>query len=284
MLHFGGGIAKSLPPQPKALPPEHLEMAHPPTAAPPPPPPPVVAEGPPPADAAPPPVGDAPPPAVQPGAGPRPVAGPTPAANGKVFCAEVQQPAAQADCDAFKAQAQAVQAGLGAFKAPGSMLRGQTQFLQLAIGYQGGPSPAAVIAALPGQPGAIAPTVGRHMVAELSGEGFTITPAGPQEKDVVQGSVTTWEWAVRADTAGDHVLVLKTAVEAMGGDGKLQPLASTTLDTPILVKVGLVDRIRDWLNGLPAWLKSIQAVLVGLAAVIAAVFALIKVFKQRGES
>ncbi|MGZ5986259.1 MAG: DUF11 domain-containing protein [Caulobacteraceae bacterium] len=258
LAFHGGGLPKAIPPPPKTLPPQQLEMAHPPTAAPP--------------------VGDTPPPAVQ------PATGPPPAADGKVFCAEVQQLVAPADCDAFKAQAQAVQAGLGAFKAPGSMLRGQTQLLQLAIGYQGGPSPAAVIANLPGQPGAIAPQVGRHMLAELSGEGFTITPAGPQQKEVVPGSVTTWEWAVRADAAGSHVLVLKTAVEAMGGDGKLQPLASTTLDTPILVKVGIVDIVRDWLNGLPAWLKSIQAAIVALAAVIAAVFGLIKVLKKRGES
>ncbi|HEY4031187.1 MAG TPA: hypothetical protein VGM25_12635 [Caulobacteraceae bacterium] len=261
----------------KGPPVHHKATAHPPTVLPlpttplpppPPPPPPTSPDTGPPGPPGPPPV--QPPP-------------PTPT-EATVFCAEVQQSVTQADCDAFKAQAQAVQAGLGAFKAPGSMLRGQTQFLQLAIGYAGGPDPAAVIAPLPGNTGAIAPKVGRHMVAELSGEGFTITPAGPQQKDVVPGSVTTWEWAVRADVAGPHILVLKSAVEGVGGDGKLVALASTTLDTPIQVKVDATDRVRDWLDGLPGWLKSIQAVIVGLAAVAGAVFALIKVFKKRGES
>jgi hypothetical protein len=69
----------------------------------------------------------------------------------------------------------------------------------------------------------------------------------------------------------------------MGGDGKLVPLASTTRDTSILVKVSLLDKIRDALNGLPAWLKSVQAVVVGLAALIAAVFGLIKVLKKRDK-
>jgi hypothetical protein len=201
-----------------------------------------------------------------------------------IFCAEIQQRVTQADCDDYVAQARSARAGLGAFNAPNPMTRDQTTTLELAVSFKppapGASTPEEVVSGLPGKVVPIAPTVGRHMAAELSGEGFTVTPSGLQQRDVEPGSVTTWDWTVRADRKGDHVLILKTVVEAAKADGGWIPLASTTKNQTIHVTVDKADAVRDVLDGIPDWLKSIQAIVVALAALLGAVILLVRRWRK----
>ncbi|MDR1969689.1 MAG: hypothetical protein LBQ32_13535 [Burkholderiaceae bacterium] len=201
----------------------------------------------------------------------------------RAYCDEIQQFTTQADCDAFKAQRGAVKEGVGKFRAPSSMFLGQTVTLQLAVGAKDGPDPENSLNGLSGGTETIQPQVGRHMMAELSGEGFTVTPSGPQQKDLPLGSTVVWTWTVHADAKGKHTLVLTTAVQGIGADGRLVSLADTNLNTPITVKVGFWQSVMDWLNAAPVWLKALQAVVAALTALAVAVFGLIKVLKKRGD-
>lgn len=204
-----------------------------------------------------------------------------------IFCAEIQGRATRADCDDYAAQAKSAKAGLGAFNTPNPMTRGQTTTLQLAVSFKppqvpaDGEKPATVISGLDGKPVAFEPSVGRHMAAELDGEGFTITPQGPQHRELVAGSITSWEWVIRADRKGDHVLVLKTTVEAAKADGGWTPLASTTKDQTIHVLVGKTDAVRDALDVIPGWVRSVTTIVVAVSALVGAVVALIHRFRKR---
>jgi hypothetical protein len=197
----------------------------------------------------------------------------------------VEQVTTQTDCDAFTAQASAITEGIGKFKAPSSMLLGETATVQLAIGAQGGPDPTPILNNVPGATQTIdQPKIGRHMVAELSGEGFTVTPTGPQQQELPPGSNAVWSWAVHADTQGEHVLVLKTSVQGKGTHGHLVTLMNSTLNTQILVKVGPGQRLMNALSAMPVWLNALTAAVAALATLAAAVFGLLRVLKKREKS
>ena len=210
----------------------------------------------------------------------RPLAKPAEAAApAQIFCDEIGQRATQQDCDYFHQLAQRLQSGAAAFNAPDPMTVGQSTTLQLAVGAAGAPV-AKTVGQLPGSATQYDLPVGRFMTAELYGEGFDIDPKGPQSKEVSAQSVTTWEWKLTAREEGLRTLVLKTSVDAIGGDGKRVVLRSSTKDQGVHVKVGTWDHLWAVLTRLPDWLKAITAVVTALGALATAVLAFRAVFKK----
>jgi hypothetical protein len=145
------------------------------------------------------------------------------------------------------------------------------------------PTPAETVDPLPGETVEFNPVVGRHMAAELSGDGFDIIARSPRAQDVLPDSQTSWEWTVTPRRKGPLTLTLKTFVEAEFADGKRYPLRSLTTNQTIEVAVTPLDRVADVLDATPAWLKRVTAVIAALTALATAWFAFRKLFRKPAE-
>jgi hypothetical protein len=145
-------------------------------------------------------------------------------------------------------------------------------------------TPVDTVEDLPGQTVEFEPLVGRFMRAELTGVGFEVTPRSPPSQEVTPDSVTTWTWEVVAQQGGARSLTLTTVVEGCtSSGGECVPLRSTTQNYTVNVEVGPMDRVLDFITGMPDWIKAITAVIVALAGLVAAWFGLRNAFR-RGRS
>jgi hypothetical protein len=142
------------------------------------------------------------------------------------------------------------------------------------------PTPAETVDPLQGETVQFAPLVGRFMRAELVGSGFEITALSPASQEVLEDSVTTWNWRVKALEGGARSLTLRTVVEGCSAEGVCYPLRSTSHNYEVDVRVGFTGQVQDFLGTLPNWLKLISAVLVALAGLVAAVFGLRNAFRK----
>lgn len=238
-----------------------------------------------------------------------------------IFCEEVGKRVTAEDCDYYGELAKRTKVGVGAFNAPDPMTRGKTVTLQLVIAFapdppvqgaepavdasansaapsidDGGassgapmpapppmPTPAETVDQLPGETVTFAPTVGRFMKAELTGEGFEIERLSAEHQEVLLDSQTTWEWKVKAIKGASHILTLKTVVEAKDDQGNYVPLRSTTKNQTIKVEVKFWDRVLDWILGAPVWIKAITALASALIAFLA-LFKLPKWLRRQPEN
>jgi len=123
--------------------------------------------------------------------------------------------------------------------------------------------------------------VGPRMTATLTGEGFEISPRGPQPQDLTRGETIMWTWRVTPREEGVHILRLITAVEAPGPDGEHLKLQSTTRQAEIQVSIGFWGRVWAFLTGAPAWLKAVTGVITALTALLVAVIAFVRVFRRK---
>lgn len=142
------------------------------------------------------------------------------------------------------------------------------------------PTPAEIVDPLPGPTVEFTPVVGRHMAAELTGDGFDIIAKSPRSQDVLPDSRTSWEWSVKPVRKGPLTLTLKTFVEAEFAGGKRYTLRSLTTNQTIDVAVTPLDRVADFLDALPGWLKRVTLVLAGVTALLTAWFGLRKLFAK----
>ena len=125
--------------------------------------------------------------------------------------------------------------------------------------------------------------VGPRMTATLTGEGFEISPRGPQPQDLTRGETIMWTWKVTPREEGVHILRLITAVEAPGPDGEHLKLQSTTRQAEIQVSIGFWGRLWAFLTGAPAWLKALTGVITALTALVVAVIAFVRVFRRKKD-
>jgi len=236
-----------------------------------------------------------------------------------VYCVEVSRQVPQDDCDYYNRLAAATKQGAAALNAPDPMWAGKQAQLELAIGTAPNapvasdsaattsaassqvaamsstsppsaapstaassqpPTPAQVVAPLPGKVVEFQPRVGRFMAATLSGQGFEITPAGPQHKEVPLDSVTTWTWNVTATDKSSDVLLLTTVVEAPGPNNTFVELRSTTWNEPVHVKVGFWYRLGQFILRSPFWIKAVTAVVAAVTSLVGAWFAFTKLFRK----
>jgi hypothetical protein len=131
------------------------------------------------------------------------------------------------------------------------------------------PTPGQVVEPLEGKTERFYPKVGRHMRAELVGQGFDIVAKSEASQQIPLGGNATWIWSVTARKGGSQPLTLITVVEGVA-DGHHFVLASTPTVRTITVEVSLRDRIWDSLTGAPAWIKALTAVIVALGGLFTA--------------
>jgi|GEM_PF-1047744 len=141
-------------------------------------------------------------------------------------------------------------------------------------------TPSETVDPLQGETVEFTPLVGRFMRAELVGNGFDIEPLSPASQEVLQDSVTTWNWRVVAREGGRRALTLRTVVEGCTAEGQCYPLRSTSQNYDVNVTVGVVGQVQDALTAAPTWLRLVAGVLTALAVLIGAWFGLRNAFRK----
>jgi hypothetical protein len=131
------------------------------------------------------------------------------------------------------------------------------------------PTPGQVVGPLEGTTERFYPPVGRHMRAELVGQGFEIVAKSAPSQEIPLDGQATWIWDVTAREGGTRSLSLITVVEGVATDGRHVLARRSTVRT-VTVEVSLPDRVRDILTGIPGWLQLLTAVLVALGSLFAA--------------
>lgn len=147
-----------------------------------------------------------------------------------------------------------------------------------------GPSPKEIVAELPGETIEMAPVVGRHMAAELTGAAFKIEAKTPRSQELPPGGTATWLWDVTADRSGDGTLLMKTFVEGKLANGDLVTLHSTQTARNVTIGSNWWEELKAFLDGVPAWLASLTAIITALGALVGAWFALKARFKGGGDA
>jgi hypothetical protein len=141
-------------------------------------------------------------------------------------------------------------------------------------------TPDEVVDPLQGDTVQYTPLVGRFMRAELTGNGFEITPLSQASQEVLPESVTTWSWRVEANEGGQRALTLRTVVEGCTADGQCFPLRSTSQNYDVTVQVGPLGQVQDFLAAAPTWLRLLAGVLTALAVLVGAWFGLRNAFRK----
>lgn len=226
------------------------------------------------------------------------------------YCDELQRMVPESDCTLARELVARADAGIGAFNAPSPIKRGETVLIQLVLAMApppapaempreiekkkdsadetlrhgappAQPTPAQTVDPLPGETVEFTPIVGRHMAAELSGEGFDIVAKSPREQDVLPQSQTSWEWLVTPHVKGLHTLTLKTFVEAEFSDHKRLALRSLTTNKTIEVTVTPMGVVSDVIDSAIVWLKKTENLLKAVAGLVAAAVALWLALRKR---
>jgi hypothetical protein len=143
------------------------------------------------------------------------------------------------------------------------------------------PTPGQIVERLEGTPERFYPPVGRHMRAELVGQGFDIVARSEPSQEIPLGGQATWIWDVTAREGGARSLSLITVVEGVA-NGRRFVLARTPKVRTVTVEVSLSDRIWDLLTGLPGWIKLLTGVIVALGGLLGAWYALPR--RKRNEA
>jgi hypothetical protein len=131
------------------------------------------------------------------------------------------------------------------------------------------PTPGQIVDRLEGTPDLFFPPVGRHMRAELIGQGFDINAKSESSQEIPLGGQASWVWEVTARRGGNQSLTLVTIVEGVA-NGRRFPLAKTPKVRTVVVEVSIPDRIRDTLAEAPGWIKALTAILLALGGLFAA--------------
>jgi hypothetical protein len=145
-------------------------------------------------------------------------------------------------------------------------------------------TPGEVVDPLQGETVQFEPLVGRFMRAELTGNGFEITPLTEPSQEVLADSVTTWSWRVEAREGGQRALTLTTVVEGCTAEGQCYPLRSTSQNYDVTVQVGPIGQVQDFLTAVPTWLRLLAGVLTALAVLVGAWFGLRNAFRRGGST
>lgn len=143
------------------------------------------------------------------------------------------------------------------------------------------PTPGQVVDPLKGKTERFFPKVGRHMRAELVGQGFDIVAKSDPSQDIPLGGNATWIWSVTARKGGLQPLTLITVVEGLA-DGRRFVLARSPTVRTVTVEVSWRDWLWDTLVEAPDWIKALTAVIVALGGLLAAWRAMPR-FRRRRE-
>jgi hypothetical protein len=106
--------------------------------------------------------------------------------------------------------------------------------------------------------------VASRMIATLSGYGFSVDPAGPQEQPVLADRPTTWNWQIKADREGLRTLVLKIDA-VIGVDGESLRREIDVKQWEITVAVGWWEQSRKTVSEIGKFLADLKELWLGLA-------------------
>lgn len=134
------------------------------------------------------------------------------------------------------------------------------------------PTPTQIVEPLQGRTERFSPPTGRHMRAELVGEGFKIEAKTEASQQIPLGGQGNWMWGVTAQKGGTQALTLVTVVEGVAGNRRFV-LARTPRVRTVLVEVSLRDRIWDIITEAPDWIKAVTAIVVAVGGLLTAVYA-----------
>lgn len=150
---------------------------------------------------------------------------------------------------------------------------GPSDNMASSTGEDPAPTPAQIVEPLPGSAERFFPPVGRHMRAELIGQGFEIVAQTEGSQQIPLGGSAQWQWQVTARKGGAQPLTLVTVVEGVA-NGRRFVLARSAKVRTVTIEVSLRDKIWDGLAEAPGWIKAVTAILVALGALLTAWYAL----------
>jgi len=196
-----------------------------------------------------------------------------------IYCEAVDQDTSADECKRYTRERDNLQAGLGVFETPKQMQLGESRDLVLSVGKKANAED--VRASVGGDRAKhveIATQVGHYMTATLRGDGFDITPSGPQAKTLAADRSEIWQWRIKAKEEGAQKLVLTISVDAQAADGTRSryDLESKTFDIAVHVtdserRARKAQELKQSLDNGTTVLGGVEKLMLALAAVIAAV-------------
>ena len=195
------------------------------------------------------------------------------------YCEILQEDAPPTLCRRMADLPASLETGVAAFSPPAAMTRGETVTVEFAVARGRDLETAEVLLAGPdGRPQQFRPKIGRFMSAELTGEGFEISPSGVQEKDLFLSGSAVWRWRVKAVRADRHLLSLSAWVKVKLPDDTLKPVWFKTVHRQVAVPVrffpervaDFVTDSGDWIGRLDAWVKALATLVASLSALLIA--------------
>jgi hypothetical protein len=225
-------------------------------------------------------------------------------ARDAVYCPAVEARVSPEDCEDLTRADAEVRTGEAAFNVPDPMRRGEAVEVHLVVdrrspkairvietgmtvvrsgdlmqngdatasGQDAGPTPVQVVEPLEGRVERFPLPVGRHMRAELIGEGFEIVAKTEAVQEIPLGAQASWIWTLTARKGGVQSLILVTVVEGLAG-GRRFVLARTPKVRTVTVEVSMRDWIWELINETPAWIKAVTAVVVAIGGLLTALYA-----------
>jgi len=200
------------------------------------------------------------------------------------YCDIIDQDVSRGDCERYRQAKARLARGVAAFSVPGTMKRGETAVVELALAR--GADQEAVSEMVASEGRETEPIsevrVARYMAAELDGEGFTVAPAGVQRKDLFLSGSARWRWEITALKAKKHELALTVYAEIGGPDGQPKPQWTEVARRTVTVETTWGQTFGDGIEAAIAWLGRIENLLTALAAVLVALGIVIWRWKTLG--
>src|SRR4051812_28886684 len=166
------------------------------------------------------------------------------------YCPKIDETVAASVCEWFTHPEKHLPQGTGAFNPPATMRRGDTVTVEFSL-VEGTGAAAESAAAAPIETEGrglktVQSSITPHMAAELTGDGFKISPAGRVEHDMGATGSGYWSWQVTALAGPKHVLVLHAFAFAKGPGKAPRQVWTETLRKPVQVPVRAEDRFSDF--------------------------------------
>jgi hypothetical protein len=106
----------------------------------------------------------------------------------------------------------------------------------------------------------------QSLEATLGGDDVKVEPSGPQARTATMAEAVQWEWTLTPQSGGQKTMVIEVAATIFAGPDKHR-VQVTTLREPIVIQVGVVQRIKLYLaeaNGVAAAAVALFTTLGGL--------------------
>lgn len=107
----------------------------------------------------------------------------------------------------------------------------------------------------------------QSLEATLGGDDVKVEPSGPQARTATMAEAVQWEWTLTPQSGGQKTMVIEVAATIHAGPDNHR-VQVTTLREPIMIQVGVVQRIKLYL----AEVNSVVAAVVALFTTLGGLF------------